>query len=426
MRCLVVSPVFPPEPVVSSQTTAHVAEAMAGRGHDVTVVTSFPSRPAGRIYPGYSRRACSRRVEPNGIELVRCFSLLSSTSSMASRFLENLSFGVTSGWIALTTRRPDVIYANSWPIFATGILAAVARLRGIPLVISVQDVYPESLVSQGRIRPEGRIVRLLRSIDRLIVRSCRAVIVISESFADIYRSDRGVPSERLHVVPNWVDAGSVEPDSDLGRRYRSQRGLLPDAFVVAYGGNVGAAAGVECVIEAMRSLDDIPRLRLLVAGEGTNLHACRELARRIGGDRVLFHAPYRLEENSMVLGAADVLVLPTRGKQSLASVPSKLLAYMLAGRPIVAATLRGSDLAATIERSGCGWVVEPDRPESLSATLREVSGLGADDLRRRGLAGRDFALRNFTREACLPRVVGIVEAASRLPVDQRITSSTVE
>ena len=128
----------------------------------------------------------------------------------------------------------------------------------------------------------------------------------------------------------------------------------------------------------------------------------------------------------MVLGAADVLVLPTRGEQSLASVPSKLLAYMLAGRPIVAAALPGSDLSATIERSGCGWVVEPDRPESLAATLREVSGLGSDDLCRRGLAGREFALRNFTREACLPKVVGIVEGAARQPVDQRITSSTAE
>lgn len=424
MRCLVVSPVYPPEPVVSSQTTAQVAEAMAGRGHAVTVLTAFPSRPAGKLYAGYSRRPFRRQVEPNGIVVVRCFSLLSSESRMVSRFLENVSFGMTSGWMALTSRRPDVIYANTWPILATGMLTLVARLRRIPLVINVQDVYPESLVSQKRVGPDSWLVRLFRSIDRFIARSCHDVMVISESFATIYRGDRGVAPGRLHVVPNWVDGRSVSPDADRSRRYRSERHLPTDTFLVVYGGNVGVAAGVEAVVEAVGSLGDLPQLRLLIAGDGSSLAACRELADRIGGDRVLFHAPYLLEENSMILAAADILVLPTHGGQSMASVPSKLLAYMLAGRPIIAVALAGSDLAEMIEGSGCGWVVEPGRPGSLAEKLREVSGIGPEELSRRGLAGRQFALRNFTQETCLPRVVEILERAAKRDADQRITSST--
>lgn len=126
----------------------------------------------------------------------------------------------------------------------------------------------------------------------------------------------------------------------------------------------------------------------------------------------------------MILAAADILVLPTHGGQSMASVPSKLLAYMLAGRPIIAVALAGSDLAEMIEGSGCGWVVEPGRPGSLAEKLREVSGIGPEELSRRGLAGRQFALRNFTQETCLPRVVEILERAAKRDADQRITSST--
>ena len=135
MRVLIVSPLFPPEPVVSSQTSAQIAHSLIERGHDVTVITAFPSRPAGKLFPGYSRRLFQRTQE-SGFTLIRCFTFLSSKSSMVSRFLENISFGLTSGLSVLTAQKADVIYANTWPIFASGILSAVSRLRHIPMVIN--------------------------------------------------------------------------------------------------------------------------------------------------------------------------------------------------------------------------------------------------------------------------------------------------
>ena len=411
MRCLIVSAVFPPEPVVSSQTSAQVAQALVERGNDVTVVTAFPSRPAGKPYPGYSRRLFQRENGPAGFELVRCFSFLSSESRMASRFLENISFGLTSGCAALISRRPDVIYVNTWPIFATGILFIVSRLRKIPMVISVQDVYPESMVSQKRIRADGLLARWMYWVDKRITRGCQAVIVISESFAAIYSNERGVVPERLHVIPNWVDNKSVTPDDDRANEFRANRNIPYDAFVIVYGGNVGAAAGVETVIESFRYLTNSREVYLIIAGAGGNLAACQQLAKKIDCRRVSFHTPWLLEETSMILSASDVLILPTRGRQSLVSVPSKLIAYMLAARPVIALALPQSDLAEMVERSGCGWVVEPDQPEQLAAKIKEVMAIEPSERTRRGQAGRMFALRNLTREVCLPKVIAILEAA---------------
>jgi colanic acid biosynthesis glycosyl transferase WcaI len=96
MHILIVSCVFPPEPVVSSQTSAQIAQALVERGHDVTVIAPFPSRPAGKLYPGYSRRLYERKHE-SGFGLIHCFTFLSAESRMASRFMENISFGLTSG-----------------------------------------------------------------------------------------------------------------------------------------------------------------------------------------------------------------------------------------------------------------------------------------------------------------------------------------
>jgi glycosyltransferase involved in cell wall biosynthesis len=150
-------------------------------------------------------------------------------------------------------------------------------------------------------------------------------------------------------------------------------------------------------------------LRFVIAGEGSRLAPCRELAERLGRDRIIIHSPWPLDETSLVLQTADVLVLPTRGSQSLASVPSKLISYMLAARPIIALAMPQSDIARIIEESGCGWVILPDQPELLAAQLRAVVAVDSLERNRRGQAGRKYALQNLTSEVCLPQVISILE-----------------
>jgi glycosyltransferase involved in cell wall biosynthesis len=413
VRAFIVSPVFPPEPVVSAQTSAQVAAALVARGHNVTVVTAFPSRPAGQLFPGYRRSWRRWEASEAGYGIVRCFSVISSTSSLPSRFAENLSFGLTGGWQVLRQGRPDVIYANTWPIFAAGILAAVARLRRIPLVISVQDMYPESLVSQGRLSAQSRPARWLRRLDRAISRSSRNVIVISEYFARQYRDDRQVPVENVHLVPNWVDEQQIRPDEG-GEPVRAEAGIREGAFLLAYGGNIGAAANVEGVIEAVGRLAEAPnRPHLLIAGAGSRLEECRRLAGVVAPGQVSFYTPWPAEKTSPVYAAADVLVLPTQGRQSLASAPSKLIAYMLSARPIIAQAVPGSDLANVIVAAGCGWVVEPNQPDRLADAIREALSLSSEERRQRGQAGREYALSHFSRAVCLPRVVALIEASAQ-------------
>jgi len=409
MRVLIVSCVFPPEPVASSQTSVHIAQKLVTNGHAVTVLTSYPSKPAGKLYPGYSRRLIDRKRMPEGYELIRCFSTLSSRSRLMNRFMENISFGLTSSVAAFFVWRPDVIYANSWPLFATGMLFIVAKMRRIPMVISVQDIYPESLVSQGRTINNKWIMNCLRRWDGVIARGCRALIVISKRFADLYRNERRVPAERVHIVPNWGDDSLESMDEEQISKFGISNGIPPNARVFAYGGNIGVAAGVETLIQAALKLKTASVFRLLIAGAGSQLQACQKLARDHDDGQVIFHSPWKTEETGLVLGLAEVLLLPTHGQQASVSVPSKLISYWMAGRPVIAMAWPRSDLADLIEESGGGWLVEPDRPDLLAVKIQEVLSLSPAELQRRGEAGRDFAARNLTRKICLPRVVSILE-----------------
>lgn len=406
----VVSCVFPPEPVVSARTSQDIAAGLAGCGYEVKVVAPYPSRPGGRIYRNYRRRLISRSAHSSGYTIARTFSIPSAKSTRSSRFVENISFGISSAAYLLFARRPNVIYANSWPVFASGLLSLVAGLRRIPYVVVVQDMYPESYYEQGRGDRKSRSYRLMRWIDQQVAKRAAHVVVLSEAFARTYREDRGVPASRISVIPNWAEksANLGDPSTRDGeaQSLRRSAGIPADAFAVAYGGNIGVAAGVESLIHALNELEDVYGL---IAGEGSSLPSCRVIGQ--GNARVRFITPWPAEQTVPLYRAANVLVLPTQGSQSLNSVPSKLIHYMLSGRPVIAAGLPGSELVNIIETSGCGWVVPPDQPQALAEKIRQIRQLPREELRQRGEAGRRYALANFTSQTCLPKIIHIIERA---------------
>jgi glycosyltransferase involved in cell wall biosynthesis len=407
MRVVILSCVYPPEPVVSSQTSSQLAKGLVEKGAEVEVIAPFPSRPAGKLYKGYSRHLYRYESMAGGARLLRCLSIFSRKSTLFSRFMENVTFGLSSALALVVVRRPDVIYVNTWPLFAMGFVVIVAKLRRIPVVLSIQDVYPEVLVSQGRLRSSSVLARTLEWLDRLVVRHVESVAVISESFRQIYLR-RGVSDNRLHLIQNWVDEQSVDPSAD-GAGFRQKLQIPKQAFLTVYGGNVATAAGVELAIRAFSHLDSGSNLYFCVAGSGANLDACRRLKLELGCKHIHFYSPWPTEETSEVLAAADLLLLPTYGAQSFASVPSKLISYMLAARPVLAVAAPESDMAVTFYKAGAGWVIPSDDVAGLARKWTEIAQLDRATLRQYGTMARSYAMSNMTKETCLPALLALIE-----------------
>lgn len=409
MNVDIVSCVFCPEPIVSARTSADLADRLAQNGHRVRVLAAFPNRPAGHVFEGYRRSLWSWDHSFSKFEVLRLFSFLSPKSGVVSRFLENISFGLTSAMAVLFLDKPDVIYGNVWPIFAQGLLSLVCHLRGIPLVLSVQDIYPESLSAQSRIaKRRNWLFRLLRWIDLKTKQGSAAVVVISERFADIYIRERGIPATKVHIIPNWIDGKQVwlEPKES---NVRARHGIPEDAFVVMYAGNVATASGLDEVIKAFHGLAENRDIYLLIAGSGSKLQDWQALAEKMDNPRVLFHTPWLDSETSCMLAAADLFILPTCGDQSLVSVPSKLISYMLAARPILCCAAEDSDIARVIAKAGCGWIIPAGNPDVITRMLLALSKEPPQELRRFGEQGRNYALRHMTRSANLPRLVDLIE-----------------
>lgn len=412
MRFLIISAIFPPEPLVSARTSAQIAEGLTKEGHEVVIITSFPSRPSRLHYPNYSRKIYKIEISPDGYQIIRCFSFFSARSTIISRFAENLSFGVVAGMVSIMVKKPDAIYVNSWPLFSTGILYLISRLLGVPILMSIQDLYPESLITQGRIHNRGLFYRLFLWLDGVIARGAEKVIVISDHFANVYRELRKVEVDKIHVVPNWASIDEIHLDVQ-SERYRDQMGIPKNAFVLVYGGNIGVASGIDAMLEPFKELGSYNGIYLIIAGEGSRLAHCKEVAKKIPGNKLIVHTPWYVSETSLILRSADLLILPTRSGQSMSSIPSKLIYYMLAARPILALVHSDSETAKVITQAKCGWILHPDQSEAIMEKIIWIKDNSSGNLAKMGQSGREYAINHYSKESCLPKLITLLEESGK-------------
>jgi glycosyltransferase involved in cell wall biosynthesis len=413
LKIVAVSAAFPPEPVYSARTSQDIVQALADQGHDVTVYCPFPNRPAGRIFPGYRRRF-STVAQEGSYCVVRCFSFLSNRSTLLSRLFENISFGFSASLSLLFGSKYDVAYLNAWPLFCTAMLIAVLRLRGTPYVLSVQDLYPESLVVQQRAGRESLPIRILRSLDHWNSVHASQIIAISEASRQLLIKSRRIPPGRVQTIPNWGDDEPSQTTGEAVATFRAAKGIPADAVVAVYGGNLGIAANVAGLCRAFSRVPGSSNVWLLIAGAGTELEACREVCRTLGLDRVVIHSPWHQEETAVVFAVSDVLVLPTFGDQSLASVPSKLISYMLAERPVLAAVSADCEVSAILKETGGGIVVSAGNEDEIASAVIEFQSMPKSLRQTMGAANKNYALKNLTRSVNVPRVIAaILRAAGR-------------
>lgn len=418
MRVALVSAVFPPEPLTTAMTSSDLAEELARRGHDVIVVSPFPNRPSGRLRPGVRRRLRAEESQA-GVRVVHTWHTLSSTSSLASRGLENLSFGLTSAVQVACGARPDVAYVNTWPILAQSLARMAFAARGVPVVLSVQDIYPESLLGRADSGAYAAMARAMAMIDSATLRSSQRVIVISAGMRDFLVEQRGLDPALVEVVPNWLDERRFPAGLPRENDFRRSHGIGPEKFVAMFAGSLTQAAGLELYLEAAELLRNEPDFLLLLVGDGSRRLALeREIARRSIRNLRVVH-PLLPDDVPLVQASADVLLLSLTGDTAQSAAPSKQIAYMLSARPIIASVRDDSPPARILRRADAGLVVPQGDPQAVTRAIRTCIA-HPDQARKKGENGRRFALAELSRAAVLPRLAGIVEQVGTLHAHGRV------
>ncbi len=313
--------------------------------------------------------------------------------SVLARLLAWGGFHAISSLAGLTTiRRPDVILAVSPPL-TIGLGAwLLAAYRRVPFVYNAQELYPDLAVTLGLIRNRGLIAALLR-LERFVYRRASIVTVIGTGMA-ARLLEKGVPEEKIRVIPNFVDVESTRP-GERKNAFSREFGL-DDRLVVSYAGNLGLAQGLEVAIAAARRLREQPRVCFLIVGDGVLKDSLMERAREWGSRNCLF-LPYQPHSRMHELYAAsDVCLVPQAAATGSQAVPSKAYQIMAAGRPILALTEPNSDLATLVSAAACGRVVRPDDPDALADAVLDAFENPAE-WRQMGSAGRQHAEARYSR-----------------------------
>ncbi|HXJ93641.1 MAG TPA: glycosyltransferase family 4 protein [Terriglobia bacterium] len=411
MRITILAQYFPPETTATGRRAEDLAEVLAERGHEVTVITGRPNHPStvGRLL---CRDVPDRERAPKGYQVVRVPVFRSSDGRALKRLLNYATFMLAAAWAGMKLPRPDAIIAVS-PL-PTGFAALLIHWRHhSPLVFDLQDIWPDSARAVG-VMDEGLTIRILRSLERLLYRCSARVVVISEGFRR-YLVELGVPAERVVVIHNGVDTrrfGPMRAETRI-RKARPLRGR----FVVGYIGNLGLAQGLDTVLEAARSLSGEPAAFLLI-GEGVDKPRLQAAARaaRLSNVRFLHGVPRRRAPS--LLAACDALLVILRDDPLFQiTIPSKLYEYMAAGKPILCSV--GGEAAALVADAGCGITLRPADPTALA---QGVLRLMADprEARAFGEAGARWVREHFDRCGLMDAYAGLVES-----LDHRVPARAV-
>lgn len=390
--CLLITAVYPPEPIVSANVSADLYNSLKSKGYTVRVLHPQPTRPNGFSFD---------RDVVKSVDEITTESYVCPKASLVGRMRESWSFGkACSKYLNEHHSEISCIYANAWPMFSQGIIVKAAQKYGIPCIIHVQDVYPESLTNKMPAAIGKMVNALVLPLDKYILHNSTKVVVISDKMKNYLAETRVINKNKISVVINWQNEKEF-----LDYQEGSNSFYEKHPFTFMYMGNIGPVAGVDLLIDAYMQLG-IENARLVIAGSGSMKEQLKAKASNCKAIEFWDVPNGKVPE---IQSKADVMMLPIKKGAASSSIPSKLPAYMFSAKPIIGCIDEGSDTANAILEADGGWVIEPENVSKLAETMRQVASSESADLENKGKKAQEYGLAHFSKKENLNKLVKVIE-----------------
>lgn len=375
MRALMVTQYFWPE----SFRINELVESLRQKGVEVDVLTGKPNYPEGNIYPGYTASGCMDETwNGAGIHRVPLFPRgKKSALRLALNYLSYVFSATLFGPAQLRGKQPDVVfvYAIS-PLLQALPALFLARWKRCPMVLWVQDLWPDSLQATGYVQNRW-VLALVSLMVRFIYRRSDLILISSRSFAASVQCY--APGKIPVYYPNSVDSVFCDPASGL----KVDVPALDQGFNIVFAGNVGAAQSMQTIVGAATILRDHPGIRFVILGGGSKMDWLREQIARLGLHNLILTGRFPVEAMPYLLAKAQALLVTLANRPIFAAtVPNKLQAYMAVGKPILAC-LNGEG-ASLVTEAKAGIAIPAEDAQGLAEAARRVFEMPEEARREMG------------------------------------------
>ncbi|MCB0329116.1 MAG: glycosyltransferase family 4 protein [Bdellovibrionales bacterium] len=375
LKILIYSQFYLPEIGAPPVRLGALSEELSKLGCDVRVVSAMPNYPEGRIQSGYRWRLFHSE-QVRGIPVYRSF-LIPIRSGGFARLISYFSFQLFSFPILLwqcLSFRPDYLFIESPPLFLGLTALLVRKVTGVPFILNVADLWPESVAQFNLIRTDSYYYRLAKKLESLLYRSSDVLSLTVPGHQD-YIASSGGRTNKMIFFPN----GAYVTDSNLPSIESTSPTLQPlfrTRKVVLYAGNHGASHGLEVLLRAAARLISDPNIHILFVGDGSRKAALLSLSASLNLSNVTFHPPVPADRilDLMRLSSLNVSIFVQPDSHARSA---KIFPMLASGTPLV---LAASNDGANIVRSAqAGVVVSPNDEEQLAEAISKT--IYDDDLR---------------------------------------------
>jgi glycosyltransferase involved in cell wall biosynthesis len=405
MRILFLSHYYPPEVNAPATRTYEHCVRWARAGHEVTVITCAPNCPDGVLFEGYKNRLRPQVEEIEGVRVVRVWTYLAPNAGTLPRIVNYLSYLVSAVIASIRLSRPDVVVATSPQFFCGWAGVLVSRLKRVPFVLEIRDIWPESIEAVGAMRNRP-LLRLLEWLEIRMYRAADRIVAVGNGYRQKILEKVDIP-DRVSVVTNGVDLERFVP-TDPDQRFLHVWDL-ENKFVCSYIGTIGMAHGLEVVLEAARMLRDKGRsdIAFCLVGDGAVRQRLQEEVERDGLQQsVVFTGMLPKEDMPRVLASSDACLIHLRKCELFGTViPSKLFETMAMGRPIIMGV--EGEARDIVNWANAGLEMEPGSAESLVQcveSLADQPGLTAE----LGRSARAMVAEHFARDVLADKLLRIL------------------
>ncbi len=373
---------YTPEPVGKPHS---LAKELVLLGHSVTVVTTFPNYPEGKVYNQYKNCKFIYREELDGVKIIRVRAKIDRSTNAFKRMIAMSSFSINSVFVSLFLKgKTDIVW--TYQIGLPGMLYSI--IRRIPHLHEIQDLWPAW--GEGSLRGiSGSLAKFLVKYQRMIYNQAKHLTTISEGFSKAVSEIYKIPENKISILPNWADSQQFNciNHKDATRAQFD----LPDGFLITYGGNIGTAQGLDALVSSSIVLKDIPDLYVVIVGDGVEKERLMSIASKAGNSNLIFRPKIPASEMGALLAVSDVLYLGLgKDKKYSITIPSKTYAYLSAAKPILAVADPEGDVAKLIKMNDLGFVAPPEDVDRIVKTIRKI--LDTDPVKMREMGDKAYKL----------------------------------